>query len=90
MVKQMDTVADLAEELEIPGGALPGGCRITLTTRRRAVVEYHAGLRGYSGECVEVGDGPGRVRILGSELILRAMDRETLVVTGRISAVEYA
>lgn len=90
MVKLMDTVADLAEELEIPGEALPGGCRITLTSRRRAVVEYHTGLRGYSGECVEVGDGPGRVRILGSELILRAMDRETLVVTGRISAVEYA
>ena len=48
MVKLMDTVADLAEELEIPGEALPGGCRITLTSRRRAVVEYHAGLRGYS------------------------------------------
>ena len=83
-----ETAADLAEELELPGEAL--GARVTLTARRRAVVEYHGGLRGYTAECVEVSDGPGRVRVLGSELVLRAMDRETLIVTGRISGVEYA
>ena len=32
----------------------------------------------------------GRVRILGAELTLHAMDRDTLIVTGRIAAVEYA
>ncbi|MBQ3276788.1 MAG: YabP/YqfC family sporulation protein [Oscillospiraceae bacterium] len=87
-MKLRETVADLAETLELPGEAL--GVRVTLTARRRAVVEYHGGLRGYSGECVEVCDGPGRLRILGSGLTLLAMDRETLVVSGRISAVEYA
>lgn len=89
-MKLRETVADLAEELELPGEVLSASCRVTLTARRRAVVEYHSGLRGYSGECVEVSDGPGRVRILGSELVLRAMDRETLIITGRISGVEYA
>ena len=85
-----ETAADLAEELDLPGEALGGSSRVTLTARRRAVVEYHGGLLGYTGECVEVRDGPGRVRVLGSELVLRAMDRETLIVTGRISGVEYA
>ena len=56
----------------------------------KAVVEHHGGLRGYADDHVEVGDGPGRVRILGSGLVLRAMDRDTLIVTGRISGVEYA
>ncbi len=87
-LKLRETVADLAEELELPGEAL--GARVTLTARRLAVVEYHGGLRGYTAECVEVLDGPGRVRIWGSGLTLLAMDRETLIVSGRISAVEYA
>ena len=32
----------------------------------------------------------GRARILGADLTLHAMDRDTLIVTGRIAAVEYA
>ncbi len=36
------------------------------------------------------GAAAGRVRILGTELTLHAMDRDTLIVTGRIAAVEYA
>ena len=39
---------------------------------------------------MEVGAGRGKLRIMGSELRLGAMDRETLVITGRIQAVEYA
>ena len=89
-MKLRETVADMAEAMSLPGETVPGSVRLTLTARRQALVEYHGGLLGYGSECVEVRDGPGRVRILGSELVLRAMDRETLIVAGRISGVEYA
>jgi len=85
-----DSVADLAETLDLPGEAVSGAVKVTLTGRRRAVVEYHRGLLGYTSESVEVSAGAERVRILGGGLLLRAMDSRTLVVTGRISGVEYA
>lgn len=86
-----DTVADLAERMDLPQDALTDAVRVTVLGRRRAVVEHHRGLAGYSDQLVEIEAGRGeRVRVLGIGLELRAMDRETLIVTGTISAVEYA
>lgn len=84
-----ETVSELAERLDIPEETVSGACRITLSGRGRAVIEYHRGLLGYEEHRVEVNTGVGRVRVLGSELRLRAMDRETLIVCGKISGVEY-
>ena len=84
-----DTVADMAVAWELPEETLSRDARISLT-RRQAVAEHHGGLLGYGDECVELRSGRGRVRILGRELVLRAMDRDTLIVTGHISGVEYA
>ena len=64
-MKLRDTVADLADSLELPEEAVSDAMR-------------------------EVSAAAGRVRILGTELTLHAMDRDTLIVTGRIAAVEYA
>lgn len=88
-MKYHETVADMAEALDIPEEALTGAVRIVLTGRRRAVVEHHRGLLGYTGESVEIGADPGRVRILGRGLTLRAMDADTLLITGLLTAVEY-
>ena len=89
-MKVRDTVADLAESLELPEEALSDALRVTIIGRRRAVVEHHRGLLGYDEQCVEVSAAAGRARILGADLTLHAMDRDTLIVTGRIAAVEYA
>ena len=88
-MKYHDAVADMAEALDIPPEALSNAVRIVLTGRRRALVEHHRGLLGYSGERVEVGAAPGRVRFLGRDLVLKAMDADTLLITGYLSAVEY-
>ena len=85
-----ETAADMAERMALPAEALTDAVRITMTGRRRVVVEHHRGLLGYDTQTVEVGAGKGRVRVLGSELALLAMDRETLIVSGKISGVEYA
>ena len=88
-MKIRDTVADIAETLDIPPEAASGVVKVTLLGRKRAVVEHHRGLLGYTEELVEVNAGTDRVRIIGSQLRLRAMDAETLLVTGQVSAVEY-
>ena len=89
-MKIRDTAADLAEAMELPAEAMTDAIKVTLTGRRRVVVEHHRGLLGYDVQAVDVSAGKGRVRILGSELELLAMDRETLIVTGKITGVEYA
>ena len=88
-VKIRDSVADLSDALVLPPEALTSAAKITLFGRRQAVVEHHAGLLGYTTESVEVALVHDRVRVLGAGLTLKAMDKETLLVTGRIAAVEY-
>ncbi len=88
-MKLRDTVADLAEAMELPGEALSVGLKITLTGRSRAVVEHHRGLLGYTQQSVELRGAGGGVRLLGRDLTLRAMDAETVLITGLLTAVEY-
>jgi len=86
-MKLRQTVADLAQSL--PPETVGSAMRVTVSGRRQVMVEYHHGLLGYTREVVEVSGGKSRLRILGSELQLRAMDRETLIIRGRIASLEY-
>lgn len=88
-MKLRQTVADLAQSLPLPPESVGAAMRVTVSGRRQVMVEYHRGLLGYTRETVEVSGGTSRLRILGSELELQAMDRETLIIRGRIAALEY-
>lgn len=78
---------DIASRLDIPAGAA-GIVKVTLLGSRRALVEDHRGLVSYSRERIEINGGAHTVRIDGEGLELEAMDREALLVTGRILSVE--
>ncbi len=78
---------EIAERLNLPAGAA-GVVKVTLLGVRRALVEQHRGLLGYSRERIEIDGGAHTVRIDGEGLELKAMDREALLVTGRILSVE--
>jgi sporulation protein YqfC len=80
---------DMADMLDIPGQVLPGVPRITLTGRRRVLVENHGGIVRYSGELIELG-GKTRVIIRGSGLTLLAMNASDMVISGDILSAEYA
>ncbi len=79
---------DIAEKLNIPGQIMPGVPRITITGRRRALIENHGGIIKYGGELIELG-GKTRVLIRGSELQIVAMNRTDMVISGRILSAEY-
>jgi len=88
-MKHFDTARDIAEGLGLAPELFSGALRVTVWGRRQVMVEQHRGLLGYSSAQIEVGGGKTRLRILGSDMRLQAMDRETLVITGNITAVEY-
>ena len=88
-MKHFDTARDIAEGLGLTPELFSGTLRVTVWGRRQVMVEQHRGLLGYSEDLIEVGGGKMRVRIVGRNMFLTAMDRETLVITGNITAVEY-
>ena len=87
LLPEETTQEELAERLEVPGQAL-GVVKVTLTGSGQALVEDHRGLLSYSRERVEIDARADRVGIDGEGLELKAMDREALLVTGRILSVE--
>lgn len=68
---------------------MAGVPKITITGKARVLVENHKGLLGYEEELVEVNGGRIRILIHGTDLELRAMNRNDLVVTGQIMSVEF-
>lgn len=78
---------DIADRLELPAGAA-GLMKLTVMGRTRALVEDHRGISLYSRECIEVKGRGELVRIRGEELELAAMDRDALLIRGRILCVE--
>jgi len=75
--------------LTLPEETLSGEARVTVHGRQEVMVEYYAGLTYFDATLAEVQTGRGAVRILGSNLVIRAMDRQRILIGGQISGVEY-
>ena len=85
-MKTLSPAAALSESFGLP----PGSLQLTLWGRGQLLVREHRGLLGYSGEEILLASKEGRVRIMGRELTIAAMDASGIVIRGRISGVEYA
>lgn len=79
---------EAAHRFDLPADGAAGLPRITLTGRKRICVENHRGLLAYSTERVEIGGGRVRVCITGTDLYLRVMKKDAVVITGEICCVE--
>ena len=87
-MKWRELPEEAADRFDLPADAVAGMPRITITGRSRVLIENHKGLLEYGEETIEVAGGRLRIRIRGTDLQLRAMDREDLIITGRILTVE--
>ena len=76
--------------LDLPAESVAGVPKLTVTGRRRALVENHCGLLEYSHECIVVDGGRVRVCIRGTNLQLVAMDSTALLISGTIACAEFA
>lgn len=76
----------LAGELELPP-SLAGS--VTVSGGRSALIEGHRGLLSYTEDQLVVSFGRQRLCLRGAELRLQAMNRDALLVTGRLSGAEW-
>lgn len=88
-MKWKDLPEETAEKFELPADAIAGVPKITITGKARVLLENHKGLLEYGTELIEINGGRVRVRIHGTDLELRTMDKNDLVVTGQIVSVEF-
>lgn len=80
---------DLADRLELPEEALLGGAKISVTAKRRALIENHCGILEYGTEQIQVSVKRGKIVLRGSGLKLEAMNKNELLICGKLQSVEW-
>ena len=89
-MKKFDELpGELADRLDMPEDVLLKAAKLTVTAGRRVLVENHRGVLDYSAEHILVNLGRGKLSISGANLKLKAMNRNELLISGRIQTVEW-
>ena len=81
--------ADLAERLDLPEDALLGAAKLTVTSGRKVLVENHRGILEYGMERIVISTGRGKICLQGSGLQLEAMNRNEVLICGKLQNVEW-
>lgn len=89
MKKMRDIAENLAETLELPQEAFGTTAKLSITGGRRALIENHRGIAEYGRERIVVSTDKGRIIISGQELVLSAMNKNELLINGKISTAEW-
>ena len=88
-MKQLrDRAQGVLAAADFPGEILTGVPVVELKGRAEAVVINHRGVVAYGPEEVRIASALGPVRVRGQELTIFRMNRERIVLHGRIAAVE--
>ena len=77
----------LTQSADMSGECLPGQSLLELLGDNRVLIERHRGVQEYSRERIGVNVKFGVVTVCGTQLILSCMNREQLVITGKIEGV---
>ena len=86
MGRLKDKAELLADRLELPPDALAGAVKLTVNGRRR---ENHCGIITYEDTVIAVDCGGMKTVIRGDDLGLGAMDKQDMLITGRILSIEF-
>ena len=62
--------------------------RATMIGNRRVLIENHTGILEFAAECVRLSSKRGEITVSGTELTLAEVRPHSLIVLGRIDAVE--
>ena len=89
MKKLRELPYELADKLELPEDVLLGSGKLTVTGGRSAVIENHRGVLEYTAKRIVVAVPRGKVCLDGTGLRLKAMNKNELLVGGRIRNIEW-
>ena len=79
-----------AELFDLPGDVVAGLPRVELTGNRELRMENHKGILAYGGEEIHISGGRMVVKVRGTDLELKSMNANELLIGGIISGVDLA
>ena len=79
----------LARGLELPSSLMVGDPQIELSGRSGLTVHRHRGIAAYDPACVRILTALGTLEVRGGGLQVHRMNRESIVLYGRIDALRY-
>lgn len=88
MAEQGGLLTRVSRVFDIPADILGGLPRLELIGTGELRMEGHRGILAYGSEEIHVSGGKTVIRVKGTELELRAMTGDELLITGRITGVE--
>lgn len=88
-MKKTRTLKDVIQASQIPREIITNDPRITLIGREEVIVENHKGLILYEEHLVKINTIRCPLWIKGSGLLVKRMDEEVMVISGKIKSVEY-
>lgn len=81
-------IRHLLENAELMEESAPKEPVVELLGEGRVLIENHKGVTLYSGEVIQAKVGFGAISVKGSNLRLRLMTAEKLVIVGRICEIQ--
>lgn len=79
----------MTEALNLPKEILLDFPLICVTGRDEVTVENHKGILSYSQESIRISTKVGTLLVRGAELGLKQLTGEILVITGKVTGLEY-
>jgi sporulation protein YqfC len=79
----------VSEAFELPGGALAGTPKLSLTGNRRVHVEGHRGVLQYDNNVIAINGGAMILHVYGRELEIISMSAEELLIAGEMEKIEF-
>jgi len=79
----------VSEAFELPGEAIAGIPKLSLTGNRRMHIEGHNGVLHYDNAVIAINGGAMILHVYGSALEIISMSAEELLIAGQIERVEF-
>lgn len=78
----------LSERLDLPSDISAGSAKLSVYGKSKVLIENHRGILHYGENEIELSAKGMTIRILGDELSISAMDKNDMLITGRIISLE--
>ncbi len=78
----------LSERLDLPSDISVGSAKLSVYGKSKVLIENHKGILHYGENEIELNAKGMTIRILGDELSISAMDKNDMLITGRILSLE--
>ena len=90
MLKKLpDAAGDLSERLGLPEDLLFASAKLTVIAGKRIMVENHRGILEYSPEHILLAVGRGKISLSGSDFVIDAMNKNEIIISGRLQCVDW-